>query len=266
MAFGEKQKLDCLRILIKPLVKFALRHSISVQQITETVKQAVVELGADEMVRCGKKVNVSRLSAMTGLHRRDVIRLMEEGDKRELPAPLASRVVSQWENDRRFLGKNGRPRILSLAPERNEFVKLLGAVNTDLNPGTVLFELERSGLVERRSNSVKLLRAHVVPKGDVLEGFRILGQDADDLIRTVEENVTVEAAERSLHGRTDFDNISEKDLKTIRAWLVREGGEFHKKVRKYLAGFDHDVNPALQGRGGARVSLSTFSRIEGSQS
>ena len=266
MAFGEKQKVDCLRILIKPLVKFALRHSISVQQITETLKQTVVEVGAEEMRRCGEKVNVSRLSAMTGLHRRDVIRLMEPDEERELPAPLAARVVSQWENDRRFTGKNGRPRMLSLSPEANEFVKLLGAVNTDLNAGTVLFELERSGLVERKGGSVKLLRAHVVPKADVLEGFRILGQDTDDLIRTVEENVAVDAAERNLHGRTEFDNISKSDLAAIRKWLVREGGDFHKKVRKFLARFDHDVNPNLGGEGGARVSLSTFSRIEGIES
>ncbi|MFN8391873.1 MAG: DUF6502 family protein [Bdellovibrionota bacterium] len=263
MVFDETLKLDCLRMLAKPLIRFALRHSISVQQIIETVKQAVVQLGAEEMERAGQKVNVSRLSAMTGLHRRDVIRLRTESQSKPLPMPLAARVVNQWENDKRFLGKNGRPRVLQITPERNEFLKLLDSVSTDLHPGTVLFELERIGTVVRRSESVKLVRSHAVPKGDVREGFAIVERDCDDLLHVVEENTLRENHPRNLHGRTEFDNIAEEDLPKIREWILREGGAFHKRVRKFLSTFDLDIHPRRGVRGGQTVSLTTFSRVSG---
>ena len=263
MMFREEHTLSCLRLLLKPVVRFALRNSVSVQQLIETLKGAVVSLAAEEMSRSGEKVNVSRLSAMTGLHRRDVQRLNGAERLPDLPAPLAARVVGRWENDARFCSKNGRPRVLRIDSEKNELLELLEVVGTDLNPGTVLFELERSGLVERRPDSIKLLRAHVVPKADVMESFRIVEQDCDDLIRTVEQNVTVEPEERNLHGRTEYTNISRRDANTIRRWLIQEGGAFHKRARGFLSSFDRDLHPE---RGteeeSIRVSVSTFSRIE----
>ncbi len=252
-------KRQCLRLLLRPVMKFCLRQALSVQQVVETAKVIAIELAKEDMERRGEKVNISRLSVMTGIRRREIRRILENPESEPASGSLATRVVGQWENDARFRAKNNQPRALT----SEEFRELVALVSTDVNPTSILFELERTGAVERRDKVLRLKRTHYVPKGNPLEGFYVLAKDSDDLIAAVEENVFDAEGGANLHGRTEFDNIAREHITAIRKWLIAEGSEFHQKVRQYLSKFDLDINPTMGHQGGARVSLGTFSRIEG---
>ena len=84
-----------------------------------------------------------------------------DGEKKEKIPVMISRVVAQWENDRRFLTQAGKPRVLSCDEDDSEFSELVRLVSKDLHPGTVLFELERSGIVERSKRGVRLNK-HII--------------------------------------------------------------------------------------------------------
>jgi len=254
-------KRDCLRLVLQPVLRFCLRHGISVQQTIEAVKAVALDLAAEEIERGGEKATVSRLSVMTGLQRRDIGRLQQSTEADVATGSLVTRVLAQWENGSRYQGKNNEPKALS----QDEFRELVSRVSTDVNPATLLFELERTGSLERSAaGTLQLKRRNYVPKGNPQEGFRVLAKDCDDLICSVEENVFNESA-LNLHGRTDFDNIPAERLDEIRAWLVKEGSQFHQRVRQYLSQFDLDINPDAGKSGGAQVSLGTFSRIRGAK-
>lgn len=254
-------KRDCLKSILQPVLRFCIRHGISVQQVIETVKTVSLELASQEMEAAGEKATVSRLSVITGLQRRDITRLQQEKSTESATGSLAMRVLGQWENAARYQGKNKQPKVLS----QDEFRDLVSRVSTDVNPATLLFELERTGSIERTSaGQVQLKRRNYIPKGDPQEGFRVLAKDCDDLICSVEENV-FEDESPNLHGRTDFDNIAGEHLDEIRKWLVNEGSQFHQRVRQYLSKFDLDINPDAGKSGGAQVSLGTFSRMRGSK-
>lgn len=254
----------CLRLILRPVARFCLRRSLRIQDALETLKEVFVENAVEEMQRNNEKVNVSRLSAMTGLHRRDVMRLFntEEETREEKAGNLMTRVVGQWMNDPEFLGSRNRPRILTLEGESSQFRRLVSKVSRDLNPGTVLFELERVGSVERTPRGVKLLLHHYVPLENAVEGFELLAKDSEDLIDAVDQNIFSGLKEPNLHGRTEFDSIRPEAIPYIREWLLTEGSAFHKRVGQFLAQFDTDFHPGDDGvRGGATVSLGTFSMI-----
>lgn len=250
--------LQCARLLFQPVVRFCLRRGISVQQMVESVKRAVVQIGVEEITARGEKVNTSRLSAMSGLHRRDVDRILTERPIPELPASLAARICAQWESDRRF-SSNGRPRRLSLSGGPHDFSKLLATVGSDLNLGTVVFELARRGVAERVGDQLVLKRRHISTRGDTVESFQTLAEDAGDLIATVEGNTLGEPVQ--LHARTEFDNIPLSEAENVRTWILEEGGRFHARVRRFLAKLDLDVQPRSDS-GGVRVAVGSFSRIE----
>lgn len=250
--------LHCLRRMLKPAIRFCLRRSLHVQDVIESVKVTFIEAACDELSMRGQQVNVSRLAAMTGMHRRDVMRIHREESVKEEPQGLVSRVIGQWQQDPRFNTKYGKPRVLSFEGEGNDFQRLVGLVSHDLHPGTVLFELERIGAVRRSRAGLRLVARAYVPKGNAKEGYDMLASDAADLMSAVEQNLFEESNVPNLHAKTEYDNISTDAIPQIREWLLREGSALHQRARNFLAAYDRDINPAARS-GGARVVLGTFS-------
>lgn len=256
--------ITVLTTLLRPAARFCLRHGLHIQDLLEAAKAVFLEVCAEELRAKGEKANTSRLSAATGIHRRDVMRITERGELKEQPQGLISRVLGQWQHDRRFTTSAGKPRQLSLSDDNNEFRKLILAVSQDLNPGTLLFELERLGAVERRGNRLILKAQAYVPRNDWKEGYRMLARDSSYLSNAVEQNVHEQAEEPNLHATTELDNIRLDEVPRIRQWLLEEGSKFHNRVRAYLSRFDLDLNPrGRNAQGGAKVVFSCFSFTEG---
>ncbi len=258
----EQAAAKCLRLLLRPIVRFCFRNSLVLQEIVEHLKMALVEEASEAMRRSGQRVNVSRISVMTGVHRREVMRLTDNAEPSQTPASLASRVIGQWEQDSRFHTAAGVPRMLSYEGDQNDFKDLVRCVSQDLNHCTVLFELERIGAVERRKAGLRLMRPSVVLTGDMLEGFQLLGRDSEDLMDAALENILEKPKPAQLHARTEYDNISLEALPEIRQWLLDEGAAFHRRMREYLSALDKDTQPKLQGEAGGRVVVGTFGRVE----
>lgn len=255
--------LKLLALLVRPLVKFCLRRSLFIHDLEELAKKAFVELASEEIRKTTTKINVSRISVLTGLYRKDVARILEGEGKTdaEQPHSILGRVIGQWEQDRRFQTRQGEPRVLSCDGPDSEFRTLVEKVSKHVNSSTVLFELQRSGAVELTAKGAKLVRRSYSLRDDALDAFGILAQDIDTLIQAVEENVDTSQKITNLHIRTDFDNIYESDLPAVRKWLASEGRAFHKRARKFLARHDKDLGPErpLRDRAGASVTLTAFS-------
>lgn len=256
-----KTPRSILKSVFRPLVRFCIRRAFHVQDVIDVLKELFVEEGRRAIEQSGGKVNVSRLSALSGLQRKDVLRILDQSESTANPRGLVHRVLGQWQLDARFLSGAGKPRVLVCDGQESEFAALVGAVSSDLNAGTILRELIRLGAVERVGNKVRLKQRVFTPltreSGDA---FEIVSSDTDDLLQAVEENVFDRAQVPQLHGRTEFDNIDPAKIEEVRAWLLREGSEFHRRAREYLAKFDGDLKKK-KFQGGKRVALGTFSRV-----
>lgn len=256
--------LKSLEIMLEPIVFFCLKYSIAIQELTETLKLTLLKAAQRTLQQQGQKVNVSRLSVLTGLHRRDVIRLSQEESARprQQPVNLIGRIIGQWEQDRRFLTKAGKPRILSHDGADSEFARLVQLVSSDLHPGTILFQLERLSLVKRVRNGLQLLQSKFDVRGDFERGYQIMAADVNTLISAVSDNLDHPDQIPHLHARTEYDNIFVEDLPLIRRWLLKEGAAFHQRARSYLSKLDKDINPHIRKVGGAKVAVGTFSLVQ----
>jgi hypothetical protein len=253
-----------IRLIVKPIARFCIRRQLKVQDAIEQVKVAFIEAAEREIQRLGEDPNVSRLSAMTGMHRRDVVRLFRQKAPKEYSFNLVTRVIGQWQRDPRFLTKSRKPKVLTFEGPESEFRELMNSVATDLKPGTVLFELERIGAIERTPEGLKLVHKTYEPRGSIEESFGILADDTEDLLRSVEENVFEFENAPHLHAKTVYDNIGVDDLdelEMIRDWVIRLGAEFHRRARSYLAKYDLDINPRDTKFKKMRVAVGTFARI-----
>lgn len=257
------------RTLLRPIVRFGLRRSLKIQDVYNALKLEYISLASQELRDRGEAVTVSKLSAMTGLQRKELASLLKNNASDNPPRPdqnLIVRILGQWQYDKRFSRKDGQPKLLTTEGIESEFASLVRTVSSDLNHHTVLFELDRLGYIERKEGAAKLLASAYNNKVDQIETLTGASYDIDDLYRAVELNVSALQGEEHLHARTTFDNIAPEDLPKLRQWLLRAGSAFHQKASKYLSKFDRDIQghksrSSNKGEAG-RVVIGTFGLTE----
>jgi hypothetical protein len=255
--------LKLLAFIVRPAVRFCLRHSLRLQDFIECAKTVFIDESARALKEKDLKSNISRISLMSGVHRRDVARIRDYGLELHYEQDLITKVLGQWQTDEKYLTSTHQPRILAVSGDQSEFAKLVQSVSKDINPSSVLFELERVKAVEAVQGGIRLVVESYVPRGDPLKGFAILSHDAEDLTQTVEENVLHSPEIPQFHARTEYDNIRPEAIPMLKRWFLKEGHEFHAKVRETVSKFDQDVNPDPEFKGkGIKVSFSAFSNVE----
>lgn len=259
------QRLEIARILLRPLVRFFLSHALHFQDFIRVAKVLFLE-EAERVLRLqGEKVNISRLSVLTGLQRPDVYKLFRE---REKPAGddtknLLARIIGQWRYNSKFCSRPGYPRVLEFRGDSNEFKALVESITTAINAGTIQFELERLGYAERTAHGLKLIQKTRVFTGDQRGAFEIAARDINDYVRSAHENITVPGPEHNLHFRTEYDNVAIRHMPRIRQWLNQRGKDFHRKAERFLSQFDKDIgNLPPDEPAGGRIAVTSFSAYE----
>ena len=253
-SLSRESALHFARLLMRPLAAFALRHSLKIQDLIDLLKQVLVEV-AGEDPEIGE--NLSRLSVVTGVHRKEVGKL-RAGQLPALPRSLAGRVLGQWQSDKEFVGAGGAPRDLSV----EEFQRLVTKVSSDVNPSAVLFDLVRAGAARQGEMGIVFVHPTYVTADSAGASFSHVSRDIDSLLRAVEENTLARPDLPLHHLRTEYDRIRADDVPKIKQWLLREGHRFHHKARGFLSQFDQDINPTLDYSGPeVAVALGSFAHI-----
>ena len=260
---GQRILLRCLKLMLRPIAGYCLRHSIKIQRIVECTKEVLLEAAEKEAAKQEKRISAGYLSAMTGIHRKDVARIYAGRTPPKRQESLVARVMGRWQTNKQFTTSRGKPRVLSAGTNKSEFAKLVFSVSADLKPGAVLRELERICAVEHTAHGVRLVSSTFKPSEDLAAGFEYLGSDVRDLMQSIEENVFTTAKTPHFHIRTEFDNLTQDSVPRIQEWMLREGTAFHRRAMQFISKFDRDINPKLRNKaGGARVKLVGFSLTE----
>ena len=262
-------RLNAARIMLRPIVRFVLKGTHSIQEFLEVVKVVFVEVAADEIAKLDAKVNVSRITMMTGLHRIEVNRFFK-GDVAESKQGLNSviQIIGQWQTDSRFTTKDKKPKILSYKGDDNEFCQLLESVSKSIIPGTALFELERIGAVKKTARGIKLIKTEFLSE-EYDEMYNMLGTGISAFIQSAIENMQYKGGKQDPRKHpnvflvTEFDNISQADVEDLRKWMYENGTALHKDAREAFSKRDKDIaHGRLDEAAGARVVLGAFSFTE----
>lgn len=258
----EKAAIAAVKMALRPVMRLCLRRSIKLMEIFELAKQVLVEIAQEELARSGSDSSVSKISVMSGVHRRDVTRLLHPKNEAVRPESVVSKVIGQWQNDKRFIDKNGAPRVLKTKGVKSDLFKLVRSVSSDLAPYTILFELERLGLVECQNGSARLVRRLHLAKDDLSAGYAMFGEDLRDLGEAIDRNLHSgkpdSAESKNLHLKTEFSAIPRDKIPEISRWLLVAGSKFHHRVERYLAKFDRDITNQKAGKDDVRVAYGSF--------
>jgi len=130
---------------------------------------------------------------------------------------LAGRTIGTWEHRPEYKDKKGAVKPLSASGKGSDFFILVESVSKDINPYTLLFELERTGsIVWLDENHIALKKQEFIPKGSLDLGFEILSSDLEDLATAVDENIYGINPIPNLHLKTEYTNVRLSAVPEIR--------------------------------------------------
>lgn len=154
--------LAATKALLRPLVRVLIASGATLPALVAALKECFVEVASRDFRLGGREPSDSRVSLVTGVHRKDVRAIRERSHPVSTPRTggLAATVVGRWLGRPDHLDAEGRPRPLP----RSDFDALVAGVSTDVRPRTVLDELLRLGLVAvDEDDVVRLLADAFVP-------------------------------------------------------------------------------------------------------
>lgn len=249
--------------LLRPLVRLLLRNGLPHGAFADLAKRVYIEVAREEFGIPGRKQTNSRVSVITGLSRKEVLRVTR------LPRPddsatadrynRAARVISGWVRDPQYRGDGGMPVRLSMEGEGPTFAELVKRYSGDVPARAVLDELLRVGAVERDAEGkVGLRTGAYVPATGEIEKIGILGTDVAELIDTIDHNLQASPGEAFFQRKTLYDNLPEESVERLRAEIAGHAGTFLERTDGRLAEHDRDVNPSVSGTGRWRAGLGIF--------
>jgi hypothetical protein len=197
--------------LMRPLVHILLRNGIAYGTFSELVRKVYVDVAFADFAPERRKQTVSRISALTGLTRKEVKRLLDLNT----PDDTASqerfnrgiRVISGWVNDRRFHDSDGKPTDLPVDGKPESFAVLVKDYSGDIPTRAMLSMLEEAGSVRLMGDKVRLVRHAFVPGSDPLDKIQVLGTDVAELITTIDHNLTARPDDLLFQRKVAYDNI-----------------------------------------------------------
>ena len=253
-----------IRSLLKPIVRELVAKGLTYPALARILRELYVETAERDFALPFKSPSDSRVSLVTGLHRKEVARLRRR--PRE-PDPeiggiesIASRVIGRWIAKRGYRDRKGRPREIGYeeSGRRPSFVALVRELGIDVPPRSVLDELVRVGAVEIRPDGMLALCEEVlVPSGELEAKLPILATDPGELFATIAHNLD-EPEDTWLQRKVVYDNVGADALPELRAAAKRLGADFLRAANELLASRDRDRTPEAPGGRRSRVVLGAY--------
>lgn len=251
-----------LRIL-RPLVRLLLRNGVPYGTFADLAKRTYVEVATEEFGIPGRKQTRSRVSILTGLSRKEVLRVTRLPREDDTEAAdrynRAARVISGWVRDPRYRDAGGKPESLPLEEGAATFSGLVRQYSGDVPARAILDELIRVGAAEKtETGTVRLLARAYIPATGEEEKIGILGTDVSALVATIDHNLRAGKGEAFFQRKTMYDNIPEEAVEGLRREIAARAESFLEEADRTLAEHDRDVNPAVTGTGRRRAGLGIF--------
>lgn len=210
---GEEGLSPALKRLLRPLVKALIAKGVSAPALYAMLKALYVEVARDDFRLDGEPPTDSRISVLTGVHRKDVRALRTRPEVAETAlerrVTVMTTVIGRWLADPGTTSADGRPKALPRqADDGPSFDALVESVSTDVRPRTILDELLRKGVValDDKGGTVELRADALLTREAGDERFHFFARNIGDHIAAAADNITTEAGPAPFLERAVFYN------------------------------------------------------------
>lgn len=220
-----------LRKLLRPLVRLMMSHHVTYPYLINLLKSIYVEVAEQDFTVPGKRQSDSRITLLTGVHRKDVKRLRSEEALADSAVPrnisIGAQIIAYWLGSTPY-SQSGKPQPLPLrsaaAASETSFDDLVEAVcRQDIRPRVILDEWIRLGVAYLdEQQRVTLNTGAFTPEQGFDEKAFFFGKSIHDHISAGTHNLLGYKPahfDRSVY----YDQLSEESLGKLQALAAELG-------------------------------------------
>jgi hypothetical protein len=181
-----------------PLVRILIRNGIPFREFSEVVKEIYARVAADEARTPERPASLARVAIVTGLNRRELLRIFGESDKLrralESNANAIARLLQGWHSDPVFTGPYGFPRDLPFGDDIGSapsFSELTKRYASGLPADVMLGELARVDAAVQlpESGLIRVLKRTYIPEEMAPEQIEVFARGVRRYVETIDHNL-----------------------------------------------------------------------------
>ena len=261
-----REKLvDAVRRMLRPVVRQLLHWEITYPVLDDVLRSLFVEVAENDLSLPHKRQTDSRISLVTGIHRKEIARLrglppLERAQVR-LEETVVTRVIGRWMAGPPYADRSRRAKPLSYEAGDHRgpsFARLVHESGFDGPARSVLDEMLRSGSARVDGDGkVELAREANLSVRGADGKLQLLGSDPGEIFSTIVHNIESPDAPW-FHRKVVYDNVGADALPSLREEARAAGETLVRETNALLAASDRDRNPDAPGGRRTRVVVATY--------
>lgn len=227
-----------IRWMLRPLVRMLIHYQITFPYLSQLLKSLYLEVAERDFPVEGKRLTDSRLSLLTGVHRKDVRRLRYDEESRKPQsgaASLGAQVIAAWLTLPDYSSSEGEPLPLYRLAKQGEpsFDTLVEQVSKqDLRSRSLLDEWLRQELVHvDEDDRVHLLKEAFLPGEGFEDKTYFLGHNIHDHLQASTENV-MSPQPPHFERAVFYNNLRPESVDELREYTEEQGMELLKAINQ----------------------------------
>jgi hypothetical protein len=216
--------LRSARRLLRPLVRLLIRRGVTFPALADVLRSLYVEVAAHELLTEPRARTDSRISLLTGVHRKEIRRWRSETHAPDAVPPvitLTSQIIARWLRDAAYADADGTPAPLPRLPRADggpSFERLVQSATSDVRPRAVLDDWLNHGIVTvDAADRVVLDTAAFVPRPGSAEQLFYFGRNLHDHMSAAAANVLARNEAPFLERAAHYDHLSPATVARLEA-------------------------------------------------
>ncbi|RBP03078.1 hypothetical protein DFR50_1462 [Roseiarcus fermentans] len=224
--------------LLRPLVRLFIRSGLTFPALCDLLRELYVNVAEYDFALAAKEQTDSRVSLLTGIHRKEVRRLRGAGAPVRLAPASVSRssmILARWIAAPEFTDAAGAPRALRRAGDPGDgptYEDLVESVTRDVRPRAVLDEwLDRGMVAVDGDGRIRLEEAAFAPRSGDDRQLYYFGRNLHDHVAAAVANILAAEPpffERAVH----YEGVSREMAEAMLALSRRVAREALQTVNR----------------------------------
>ena len=213
---------NALELCLRPIARLCIHFGIDLRSLTEMMKVAFVTVAKEEFKVQGKSQTDSRIVLLTGVHRKDVKRILGRAPNKASSRQqgLLANLIAQWLGTPELIDEAGQTKPIPRNPQpdyKHSFISLAGALTNDIHPRALLDECLHRGIIRIDiDDMVHLVEESLIPANNLDEKAHFFSQTIHDHISAAEHNLNGNQP-AFLDRFVWHEGLTEADVQTIAA-------------------------------------------------
>ena len=249
--------LRASRRLLRPLVRLLMRAGVTFPVLSDLLRTLYVEVAVTELLTDERAGTDSRVSLLTGVHRKEIRRLrLLPPDSDTIPpaVTVGSQIVARWLVSEGYSDVQGQPLPLPRSARADggpSFEALVESVTTDVRPRAVLDDWVSQGIAAvGTDDTVRLHASAFLPRAGSEEQMFYFARNLHDHMATAAMNVSVADAPPFLDRAVHYDGLDDATARALETVARQAAQQVLMDVNRTAIALVDAMpeNPAARGR------------------